>query len=207
MQGVDAPTLLGATLAAGVINFQPGPDGVTVFTDYAARAAAGDFARVPVLVGSSQDEGDFFRVTDLLNGVVTPASTYEATTLDSYTCPAGRRANVSLAAGVPTWRYRYFGDFDNTRLAAFAGTWHTSELLALFGVTAQSVPSTERQLDVFEYIRGAWGAFLWDSERGLCEYGWPEYDPEEKTLVRLAYGNSTGLNLGRPEEYDAGCAA
>jgi hypothetical protein len=36
-------------------------------------------------------------------------------------------------------------------------------------------------------------------------YGWPKYNPDSKTLVRLAYENRTGANLGSPADYDFTC--
>jgi len=35
---------------------------ITIFSDTAARAAAGNFLKVPLLVGSTQNEGDIFVV-------------------------------------------------------------------------------------------------------------------------------------------------
>jgi hypothetical protein len=37
------------------------------------------------------------------------------------------------------------------------------------------------------------------------EGGWPQWDPTEKTLVRLAFGTLTGTNVAFPIEYDASC--
>ena len=56
-------------------------------------------------------------------------------------------------------------------------------------------------------MRGAWAAFARDPFNGLTSYGWPEYSAKEPSLVRLAYRNQTGPNVGIGEEYDGGCRA
>jgi hypothetical protein len=76
-----------------------------------------------------------------------------------------------------------------------------------FNTTPQhSVPSTPDQVDVGNYMRGAFAAFAKDTTEGLLSYdGWPTYSAQSKTLVRLAYGNQAGLNLERGDLYDVGC--
>lgn len=207
MQNQPSATIQSTALALDMANFAPTPDNITIFTDYKERNAAGAFARVPMLVGTNDYEFGFIEVTDRLAGKVLSKASYLPQELFLYHCPAQVRANASVAAGVPTWKYRYFGDFPNTRLAPYAGAWHTAELMAVLGLGAQSVPSTPQQIEVFRYMRGAWAAFARDPKGGLSAYGWPEYRPDAATLVRLAYQNSTGLDLVLPTLYDAGCPA
>jgi hypothetical protein len=61
---------------------------ITVFADYAARAASGNFLKAPLFIGSNENEGDIYIiaqelltlgvappvVTQLLSDVVTQAS-------------------------------------------------------------------------------------------------------------------------------------
>jgi hypothetical protein len=55
-------------------------------------------------------------------------------------------------------------------------------------------------------MRGAFAAFAKDTTAGLRSYdGWPTYDTQSKTLVRLAFGNQTDTNLERGDFYDGGC--
>lgn len=71
------------------------------------------------------------------------------------------------------------------------------------------VRNTEAQIEIGSYFRGAWAAFARDPQKGLLEYedGWPAYDPEAETLVRLAFNNQTGANLAAIDQYDALCAS
>ena len=66
---------------------------------------------------------------------------------------------------------------------------------------------------LFRSFRGAWAAFAKDPVNGLRIYGggngtgWPTYVPGQNTLVRLAYQNLTGPNLGPAEMYDTNCTS
>jgi carboxylesterase type B len=99
---------------------------------------------------------------------------------EGFTCATAQTASFRAKAGVPTWRYRYFGDWDNLRLydcCPGSGAYHGSELEMVFG-TAEDVSgiangSPEEQ--VSKMMMRAWGAFAKDSKAGLNRLGWPEY--------------------------------
>ncbi|KAH0588688.1 hypothetical protein H2248_004496 [Termitomyces sp. 'cryptogamus'] len=95
-------------------NFSPVPDGITIFEDTPARAVDGNFLHVPLLSGTTQNEGDIFVVgAELLAaGVVVPDLTEILADLETqiiFTCPASTTALNRLNANVPTWRYQYQG--------------------------------------------------------------------------------------------------
>jgi cholinesterase len=194
-------------------SFSPAVDNITVFSDYPARSAAGNFIKAPLLSGNTDYEAGLFATIAALSNVTYPREFWDAFNLRIFTCPAGLRANISISAGVPTWRYRYFGDFPNLRLtsAPESGAWHVSELPILFDNTPKpggSIPAdTDAEISIGSYMRGAWVAFAKDPANGLKNYqgGWPIYDPSASTLVRLAYNNITGTNLGMPSIYDTDC--
>lgn len=84
-----------------------------------------------------------------------------------------------------------------------------NQIPVLFDTAPQGlVRNTEEQTAIGRYVRGAWAAFAKDPERGLQSYeeGWPRYDPQQPTLVRLAFANQTGPNLSGAAAYDAPCA-
>jgi hypothetical protein len=83
-------------------------------------------------------------------------------------------------------------------------------LAVLFGNTPQgrgAPKDTVEEVEIGKYMRGAWAAFANDPVGGLKSYGggWPEYVPGEETLIRLAFVNKTGINVGVNSEYDAAC--
>lgn len=199
--------------AVGTSAFVPNVDNQTVFADYPARSTAGNFIKAPLLIGTSDFEGGLFAVDEVLSkNVVLPHSSWVNFTLNTFTCPAGSRANISLSAGVPTWRYRWFGSFPNTQLTTFpnSGAWHGSQNPIIFDTAVSGPgipPATDAEVAIGTYLRGAWAAFAKDPVGGLAKYqgGWPAYNPEGETLVRLAYANLTGTNLALPGDYDSDC--
>jgi cholinesterase len=121
--------------------------------------------------------------------------------------------NVSLSAGISTWRYRYFGDFPDLRLTTEpdSGVYHSFELAVLFNTLRPAgngiPPPTDAEMAIGKYMRGAWAAFAKDPANGLNSYrgGWPEYKPGKETLIRLAYNSQTGTNVALQSLYDASC--
>lgn len=137
-----------------------------------------------------------------------PDAAWDELNLASFTCPTGQRANASIAANNPTWRYRYHGVFPNTNISSEGGAWHGSELQLVFGTTFGDPASTTEENAIEAYIQKAWTTFAKDPVNGLAKYdgGWPTYDPAKETLIRLAFDSLTGRNLAFPGIYEAGCA-
>lgn len=143
-----------------------------------------------------------------LGGVAFADSDWDEMDLALFTCPTGQRANASILANDPTWRYRFHALFPNINISSEGGAYHGAELTLLFGTESQLEPSTAEEDAFAEYLKGAWVAFAKDPVAGLSTYegGWPTYDPAAETLVRLGFENQVGTNLAFPELYDAGCA-
>ncbi|KAJ6467943.1 carboxylesterase [Mycena vulgaris] len=160
--------------------FQPTVDNITVFTDYAALSAAGKFAKLGFTAG--------LNLSDAL---------WALFSAEAFTCATSQTASFRANAGVPTWRYRYFGDWDNLRLYAGSGAYHGSELEMVFG-TGEDVSGRKNgalEEGVSRMMRRAWGAFARDPGAGL------------NTLVRLAFGDEEGVSFVSPGVYDAPCVA
>jgi cholinesterase len=192
--------------------FGPTIDNITVFSDYPARSAAGNFIKVPLLVGNADYEAGLFATLAAMAGTTLPKAVWDIFNVRVFTCPAGVRANISVQSDIPTWRYRWFGSFPNTRLTSYpeSGAWHGSDILAVFDTVPSAVgmpANTDAEVAIGKYIRGAWAAFAKDPKAGLKGYGggWPAYVPGQDTLVRLGYQNQTGTNLGRADTYDVKC--
>jgi cholinesterase len=226
MRNVSTDAIFAAVPTSGInallSPFGPTVDGTLVFANYSALPAPD----IPLLVGSNEYEAGLFRTELALGGVAFADSDWEELNLSSYTCPIGQRANASYIASTsttstseeeecttsssPVWRYRFFGVFPNVNISSEAGAFHGIELQLLFGTTFSTPADTPAEILVEKYIQGAWTTFAKDPVNGLKSYegGWPTYDPSEKTLIRLAYGNELGdgTNLEFPWVYDAGCA-
>jgi cholinesterase len=194
-----APPATGTARILGL--FGPTIDDTVVFSNYSAQTPA----KLPLLLGSNDFEAGFFRARFAQAGVTIPDQFWDQLNLEEFTCPAGIRANTSVGASNPTWRYRYFGDFPNIRISADSGAYHGAEMSIIF-TTMPTVPdSTPEEISISTYMRGAWVAFAKDPVNGLTTYGWPVYDISGDTLIRLAYNNVTGTNAVNPYLYDAKC--
>ncbi|QSZ34389.1 hypothetical protein DSL72_005981 [Monilinia vaccinii-corymbosi] len=207
----------------------PSIDNTLVFPDYPTRAAAGNLANIPLLIGSTNNEAAIFAAQIPMSHQ--PAQDWSLITNQTFACPAAARANLSAALGAKTWRYRYFGDFPNLQLqrGVEAGAFHISDVYTLFGTwpAGTGIPApTTQEVELGRYMRGAWAAFAKDSQRGLLTYrggdwevekeeenadraplqrGWPNYKPGVATMARLGFENQVGIILDRPELYDSAC--
>ncbi|KAJ4292363.1 hypothetical protein N0V90_009024 [Kalmusia sp. IMI 367209] len=192
--------------------FTPFVDDIIVFEDYAARSAAGNFAKKPLLIGHNDFEAGLFDLIQRLKGVVLPPEALEALDNRLFFCPVPARAAVNVQHDIPVWRYRYFGEWPDMRLSKtiYTGAYHGGEVNVLFDTVPHrhGIPaSTWEEVEFGRYMRGAWVAFATNPEKGLEEYGWPMYDSDTESLVRLAYGNTTGLNVASPTAYDSVCGS
>ena len=189
-----------ATGTAAILGaFCPTVDETVVFSNYTGRTPA----KVPMLLGNNDYEGGIFRTDFALEGLFLSDVFWTDFNLQEFTCPTGIRANASTAAGIPTWRYRYFGIFPNMALSSEAGAWHAAEVPIIFDTAPGA--ATPAEVSIANYMRGAWAAFAKDPQKGLTKYGWPEYDTKKDTLIRLGYENITGTNVINPYRYDADC--
>ncbi|KAN0115465.1 putative carboxylesterase [Hyaloscypha variabilis] len=217
MRSKDWQTILNAIPTSSRIEgvtggFSPTVDEIVVFSNYTERAAAGNFTKRPLLIGSNDNEIGLFRVTFGLQNITYPDATWNYLQEQIFTCPIGVRALASANNHSPVWRYRYFGNFPNLKLSTDpdSGAWHGSEVTVIFGTdmaVQNIVERTSEEENVGKYLRGAWAAFAKDPAEGLVNYryGLPEYKLNGTTLLRLGYNNAIGPNLANPNQYDSGC--
>jgi cholinesterase len=209
MRTKDAQEILNSIPASSSVQtsilgyFGPTIDDTVVFSNYSDRTPAS----VPLLIGNNNYEAGLFRTEFALKNVTFPDAFWDAFNLQEFTCPAGIRANASVTASNPTWRYRYFGVFPDLAISSEAGTYHASELPLIFDTVPANPDPTTDEISIGNYMRGAWAAFAKDPTKGLTTYGegWPTYNASAETLIRLAYNNVTGTNLALPSLYDALC--
>lgn len=171
--------------------FHPTIDEELVFSNYDAKSKAGDFARLPYLLGNTDYECGWYKLSAYAAKKNFTEEQWELFNQRGFTCPTGEEARQRVNYGVPTWRYRYFGDWTNLRLYnASAGlgrgseAYHGSDTSIVFG-TSQDVSgrrNSKEEDDMSRYMMGAWAAFARDPAKGLTEYGWPAYREDGKYL-------------------------
>jgi carboxylesterase type B len=183
------PTL--PTQATVQATFHPTVDNKLVFDDYEQLAISGAFAKIPLLAGNANYEHGWYRLAGFAAKLNFTDAQWNLFTERAFTCPTAYTTRYRVQHGVPTWRYRYHGDWDNLRLynntaglgPDGSGAYHGSDLNMLFG-TAEDVsglPNSPAEEATSKYIMGAWAAFARDSKNGLTEYGWPEYNESGKS--------------------------
>lgn len=198
--------------AIGSSSFGPSVDGITGLADYPSLSKAGKFAQLPLLIGNNDFETGAYIPIFALKGVSKDHEYWVNFANSEFACPVGARANVSASHGLPVWRYRWFGEFPNTRLFSDpdSGAWHGSEIPFVWNTlpAGPGFPAeTQEEISIRKYVQGAWAAFARSPMDGLAKYqsGWPQFSPSEPTLIRLGYKNVTGTNAAMSEIYDKGC--
>lgn len=202
------------TLALAQATFHPTVDNTTVFADYTTLGKRGAFAKIPYLAGNNDYEAGTYRISAFNANITLSPAQWDLFNERSFTCPTKYATDFHVAHGVPTWRYRYMGDFENLRLYnswgeyPSSGAYHGAELSELFG-TAENVSGeagSAEQQRFSRYMQGAWAAFGRDPWHGLSEeYGWPGYHESIESLVELAPGGGVLREFVDPDIYDWRC--
>lgn len=197
--GLKLPTVSGQGRSEAV--FQPTVDNETVFDQETLKkmTEAGEFARVvrlnflssnvvlamgnetnywqPYLVGNTHFEAGYYRWAAYGAGSILTDAQWDNFNLVTFTCPSTYGAAARARFGVPSWIYRYGGDWDNVRLYPNSSAYHGSDMHALFGNSEEvsGLPEEDAQRGLTRVIMQAWVAFARDPWDGLHELGWGEY--------------------------------
>jgi carboxylesterase type B len=129
-----------------------------------------------------------------------------------FTCPSAQVANSRVKAGVPVWRYRFYGGgpFEGTRNApATNPSAHAAELTYVWGYVGSGRSAstvTPQKIAVSDTFQKVWADFAKDPENGPIKNGWPKYDAKGDTLVRLMYKDETKISLTRGDVFDERCS-
>lgn len=179
--------------------------------DYARRAARGEYIRRPYVIGNDDYEAGLFKVIAVASNFTLPDLAWAIFNLASFTCPVSD-AVLARSHFVPTYPYRYFGDFPKARLAISpsSGAWHGSEIGLIWraeeAVSGEAATLAEKSIS--NYMSGAWATFAKNPQAGLslAPYEWPSYNATANTLIRLADDNETAASYIDPATYDIACS-
>ncbi|CAN8095954.1 unnamed protein product [Discula destructiva] len=200
------------------MQYGPVADGKVVFEDNKARGERGEFIRRPMLNGNNDYElglisggaGAYFGswLQSLISGPATGSAINFAGNA-AFGCPAAVTSAMRTKNNVPNWRYRFMPVYENTAISPQSGAYHSMDVPFTTGTNALrpfSPPMSPEQYALETYMVHAWAEFAKDPDAGLSRLGWPTYDPEGDTLIRLGYNNLSALNVGPSTEYDTACA-
>ena len=113
-----------------------------------------------------------------------PAPGAAPTGLDRMGCGPMSGAAARRKAGVPAWRYRWFGEWPNLEIYPGVASYHSMDCPIVFGATerASTTPDTPEEAQFVKNVMTAWATFTKDPDHGLEKLGWPLYDPKGKFL-------------------------
>ncbi|KAH6693935.1 Alpha/Beta hydrolase protein [Plectosphaerella plurivora] len=162
----------------------------------------GKFAKKPVLMGNTADEGAY--MTFLQDNPEFADDFFHAPH-----CASVNVAKSRALHGVPVWQYVYAGNYPNQDLGT-GGAWHGSEIGMIFG-TSENVsrrPPTPEQIRLSGIMGKAWTEFAKDPYRGLEGMGWPRYDVEDKvpSIIRLGERDSSEIVFEHVRDRTAECS-
>lgn len=71
------------------------------------------------MLGNNYNEAGYYKVPAYGQGRILNQSVWDDFNLECFTCATALEAAQRVANGVPTWRYVYHGDWDNTRFVPY----------------------------------------------------------------------------------------
>jgi para-nitrobenzyl esterase len=183
---------------------------------------AGDFARVPLMIGANADEGaihvapfatltrddviDFVRDSFGEAAIAPVLARYQRPTPKQalndiigdgiFVCQARRVARAFAQAGVPAYLYHFTRALDDARVHHLGAT-HSIELWFMFGNHAGDIRLSEAEEPLSRLMMQAWGAFARDGDPATSELRWPRYTTAADAHLTLDLSPSIGTGLDR----------
>lgn len=164
------------------LTFNPIIDNKTRYSNYTARALAGNYSRTPAIIGTTVDEGNVFLPYNRTFG---PDLTIaDQLTLGFFLCPTVQTTHDRFATNTTTFRYLYGGNFTNIAPLFWQGAYHQADMPLVFGThnIARS-NSTALEFAVSEAMQDYWLAFAEDPVNGLPKAGWEAYEPTGEAVL------------------------
>ncbi|KAF3043357.1 hypothetical protein E8E11_008434 [Didymella keratinophila] len=164
------------------LTFNPIIDNRTKFSNYTARALAGNYTRKPAIVGTTVDEGSVFLPYNRTYGP--DMAIADSITLGSFLCVVVQTTHDRFASNTTTFRYLYGGNFTNIAPQWWQGAYHQADMPLVFGThnIARS-NSTPLEFAVSETMQDFWLAFAEDPVKSLPAKGWEAYEPAGEAVL------------------------
>jgi para-nitrobenzyl esterase len=193
-------------------------DGVELPRMPLAAIRAGDFAHVPLVIGTARDEGTLHTMrynevsTDELAGFIrdtfggdavavvvkhyarpTPkVALTDIVTEGIFACNSRRVARLVAARGVPVYLYQWTHALDGPPRVHALGPTHGVDLFFVFGTTSLEIGPSAAEQPLVDLVQDAWGQFARTGDPG---HGWPRYTTKRDEHFILDLPASTGTHL------------
>ena len=179
----------------------------------------GDFANVPLIIGTARDEGTlhtalydtvsadelaWFVRTTFGEPTVAPvlarytqapkAALSQVVTDGIFRCNSRRVARLVAARGVPVYLYVWTHALDGPPFVHALGPTHGIDLNFLFDVTTDGIGPSAAERPLVDLVEDAWGRFVATGDPG---HGWPRYTAERDEHFVLDLSPSVGSELDR----------
>ncbi|KAH6724201.1 Alpha/Beta hydrolase protein [Leptodontidium sp. MPI-SDFR-AT-0119] len=204
----EIENFLGNYKGTSRLSFGPIADEVYLFSNYAARAAAGKISPVPAIFSDTANNDASLKPWPLANvteGPYQPIIT--AGTLSGWVCPTANTSMLRAAANLTTYRYQYAGNWTNQNPTRWLGAYHAGDLVMNFGtynlsITNDTSGPSQAEIETSQAIQDYVFAFMKDSINGPPSLGWLPYTYGGNVLRCGAGGvpvqNASGYDIDGP---------
>ena len=208
-------------------HFGPTIDEKVVFSNYSMLADQGAFAKVPILVGNTDNETPFFYAIFLAYTNVTADELAAASHLIAlgqpiadlitalgWMCETAKGVYYRVRQGIPAYRYMYFGGtqlgdndggYNNTNINYVGSDYHIGDLPIVFGTSSSVSGLTDSSVEAqaASYHRQIWTGFAKNPTGGLkSHFGWV---PGNNSVHRLGYLNEVEASTAPLSDTDYLC--
>jgi para-nitrobenzyl esterase len=180
----------------------------------------GEFAHVPLMIGTARDEGTlhtasydqvapdelawFVRTTFGEASVAPVLARYQRPTPKAaltdivsegiFRCNSRRVARLFAAHGVPVYLYEWTHALDGPPEVHALGPTHGIDLFFLFDVTTEDIGPSMAEAPLVAVVQDTFGSF---ARTGAPGHGWPRYSAERDEHFTLDLAPSVGTGLDR----------
>lgn len=189
---------------------------------------AGDFARVPLIIGSAQDEGMLHTLSykEVSTGELTwfirdvfaeaavapvtaryarptpKAALTQIVTEGIFRCNARRTARAAAAHGVPVYLYEWAHTLDGPPNAKALGPTHGVDLFFLWGTTSMGIGPSAAEKPLSDLVQDLWASFFRTGDPG---HDWPRYTSsgDAHFILDLPASTSTRLDADACDFWDS----
>lgn len=206
------PTVPTSSPARSQPQFQATQDNKTWFSteEYISRVSSGNLAKIPYLQIHGDHESGFYRISALAQGNTLTEEEWQEFERETFTCAAAAEAYYRTELGIPSYRFRYMSDWENTRLydPPASGAYHGVEIYMITGNSelVSGIAPVAAGVNLSTTLADRWWSYAADPAEGLTDnFGWPHYRLGEESLGLFGSGDTADIEFVNPAIFDNLC--